>query len=71
MEFTNDTYYDILHRMTGFDIGVVEIYFKSITISNKKIGKLTIEDIYKSDTIRKLTIIEKRLKLQKLIDLSK
>ena len=69
MEFSNETYFDLMHRMTGFDIGVIEEYFNSL--SNKKIGKLTMKDIYNSDTILKLNNIEKRLKLQKLINKSK
>ena len=69
MEFSNETYFDLMHRMTGFNIDVIEEYFNSL--SNKNLGKLTMKDVYNTDTILKLNNIEKRLKLQKLINKSK
>jgi len=65
MKIRNETYIDLMHRMTGYNIGVIERYVKSY--NNKQMGDLTLKDIYNSDTFLKLHNLEKRMKIEKLI----
>ena len=69
MKITTKTYTNLLHRMSGFDENVTEKYLKKF--SNEEIGKLTLADIYNEMTFVDLYNIERRMKLEKLINISK
>jgi len=69
MKITTKTYTNLLHRMSGFDENVIEKYLKKF--SNEEIGKLTLTDIYNEMTFIDLYNIERRMKLEKLINKSK
>ena len=58
----------ILETVTGFDITVINEYVKSLNIT---LGDLTLKDIYGNDMKKKLNILSKKMKLQKLISNSK
>ena len=66
---TIDQYINLLHRLTNYPEVVISEYITHFDVNH--VGDFTLRDIYNDDTIMKLHWIEKRLKLQKLIDLSK
>jgi len=66
---TIDQYINLLHRMTNYSEEVIEKYITKFDM--KHLGDITMRDIYNDDTMTKLYWIEKRIKIQKLINLSK
>ena len=68
-EITIEQYINILHRLTNYSEDVIKEYINQFDKNN--LGAVTIHDISKDEANNKFYWIEKKLKIQKLINLSK
>ena len=66
---TIENYINLLHRLTNYPEEVISEYINHF--DENHVGDITLRDIYNDNTTMKLYWIEKRLKLQKIINLSK
>ena len=64
-EPTNEDIIDLIHRMTGYNKDVLIEYVKVTKIKNP--GKLTINNIYNQKCFETLYLIERGLKIKKLM----
>jgi len=60
------TYINLFHRMSGYSEEVITEYVRIKDIED--MGDITMKDIYNPDTIKDLYHLEKRMKIQRLLD---